>query len=89
MKITVARSAGLCFGVNRAINIVEELLDEGKKVCMLGPIIHNPQKVQEFEKRGVTIAETPEDVDKDSVLVIRAHGIPESTEEREPHSSLP
>ena len=82
MKITVAKSAGLCFGVNRAINIVEELLDEGKKVCTLGPIIHNPQKVQEFEKRGVTIAETPEDVDKDSVLVIRAHGIPESTEEK-------
>lgn len=82
MKITVAKSAGLCFGVNRAINIVEELLDEGKKVCTLGPIIHNPQKVHEFEERGVTIADSPEDADKNSVLVIRAHGIPESTENK-------
>ena len=80
MKITVAKSAGLCFGVNRAINIVEELLDEGKSVFTLGPIIHNPQKVREFEERGVKIAETPQDVDENSVLVIRAHGIPESTE---------
>ena len=80
MKITVAKSAGLCFGVNRAINIVEELLDEGKSVFTLGPIIHNPQKVREFEERGVKIAETPQDVDEKSVLVIRAHGIPESTE---------
>ena len=82
MKITVAKSAGLCFGVNRAINIVEELLDEGKKVCTLGPIIHNPQKVHEFEERGVTIARTPEEADENSVLVIRAHGIPESTEQK-------
>ena len=72
MKITVAKSAGLCFGVNRAINIVEELLDEGKSVFTLGPIIHNPQKVREFEERGVKIAETPQDVDENSVLVIRS-----------------
>ena len=82
MKITVARSAGLCFGVNRAIEIVEKLLDEGKKVCTLGPIIHNPQKVREFEQRGVTIADTPENADKNSVLVIRAHGIPAYVEEK-------
>ena len=81
MKITVAKSAGLCFGVNRAINIVEELQKKKKKVCTLGPIIHNPQKVHEFEERGVTIAETPENADKNAVLVIRAHGIPASTEE--------
>ena len=80
MKITVAKSAGLCFGVNRAINIVEELLDEGKSVFTLGPIIHNPQKVREFEERGVKIARTPQDVDENSVLVIRAHGIPRSAE---------
>ena len=80
MKITVAKSAGLCFGVNRAINIVEELLDEGKSVFTLGPIIHNPQKVREFEERGVKIARTPQDVDENSVLVIRAHGIPRSVE---------
>lgn len=82
MKITVAKSAGLCFGVNRAINIVEELLNDGQQVCTFGPIIHNPQKVHEFEKRGVKIAEKLEDVPKNTTLVIRAHGVPSSTEEK-------
>ncbi len=82
MKITVAKSAGYCFGVSRAVNIVEELLDKGEKVCTLGPIIHNPQKVREFEARGVKTAETPEQADKNSILVIRAHGIPSQTEEK-------
>ncbi len=82
MKITVAKSAGLCFGVNRAIRIVEELLDAGQRVYTLGPIIHNPQKVREFEERGVKIAEIPEDIDKNATLVIRAHGIPAATEEK-------
>ena len=82
MKITVAKSAGYCFGVSRAVNMVEELLDKGEKVCTLGPIIHNPQKVREFEERGVKTAETPEEADKNSILVIRAHGIPSQTEEK-------
>lgn len=41
--ITVAKTAGFCFGVNRAIEIVNRLLDQGKRVYTLGPIIHNPQ----------------------------------------------
>ena len=82
MKVTVAKSAGYCFGVSRAVNIVEELLDSGEKVCTLGPIIHNPQKVREFEERGVKTAETPEEADRNAVLVIRAHGIPSQTEEK-------
>ena len=48
MKITVAKSAGFCFGVNRAVQMVFGLLDEGKQVCTLGPIIHNPQTLQEL-----------------------------------------
>ena len=81
MSITVAQSAGLCFGVSRAIRMVEELLDEGKQVCTLGPIIHNPQKVAEFEQRGVRIVAEPAQVSEKEVLVIRAHGIPSATEE--------
>ena len=46
MKITLASSAGFCFGVKRAVETVERLLDEGKTVATLGPIIHNPQVVQ-------------------------------------------
>lgn len=55
MSVTLAKTAGFCFGVNRAVNLVYELLDQGKQVATLGPIIHNPQLVEELEKRGVRI----------------------------------
>ena len=55
--ITVAKTAGFCFGVDRAVNLVYELLESGKKVCTLGPIIHNPQLVGELIARGVIIAD--------------------------------
>ena len=74
--ITLAESAGFCFGVNRAIELVNSLLDNGNKVCTLGPIIHNEQVVQQLGDRGVVIAETPDDVPPDHVLVIRSHGVP-------------
>lgn len=75
MKITVASSAGFCFGVNRAVNLVDELLREGRKVCTLGPIIHNPQTLAELSARGVTIADRVSDAPEDAVLVIRSHGV--------------
>lgn len=75
MEITVAKSAGFCFGVDRAVKKVYELLDKGKKVYTLGPIIHNPQLVTSLSKRGVIIASKPSDVDNDAVLVIRSHGV--------------
>ncbi len=78
MKITLAKTAGFCFGVNRAVNTVYELLDDNKKVCTLGPIIHNPQLVCELEKRGVRTVENPLDVKADETLVIRSHGVPRS-----------
>ncbi len=58
-NITVAKTAGFCFGVNRAIEIVNRLLDQGKQVYTLGPIIHNPQMVAALEQRGVTIVSEP------------------------------
>lgn len=78
MKITLAKTAGFCFGVNRAVNMVYELLDSGKKVSTLGPIIHNPQLVTELERRGVKIVDSPSENQKDEVLVIRSHGVPQS-----------
>jgi (E)-4-hydroxy-3-methyl-but-2-enyl pyrophosphate reductase len=75
MQITVASSAGFCFGVNRAVKMVSELLDAGKKVCTLGPIIHNPQTLKEFEERGVTIAHHVAEAPQDATLVIRSHGV--------------
>ena len=78
MQITVASSAGFCFGVNRAVNMVSKLLDEGKKVCTLGPIIHNPQTLSDFAARGVTVAQSVAEAPKDATLVIRSHGVGQS-----------
>ena len=75
MKIIVARSAGFCFGVNRAVEMVNELLNQGKKVCTLGPIIHNPQTLAQLEARGVKIVENPGQVPPDATMVIRSHGV--------------
>ena len=75
MKITVAKTAGFCFGVDRAIQLVYQLADEGKKVCTLGPIIHNPQVVEDLSKKGVRIVSAPEEVKPEETLVIRSHGV--------------
>ena len=75
MKITLAKTAGFCFGVNKAVQTVYDLLEQGKKVCTLGPIIHNPQLVADLEARGVRIVNSPNEVTKDETLVIRSHGV--------------
>ena len=76
MSITVAKSAGFCFGVNRAINIVNSLLDKNVKVSTLGPIIHNMEVVNELESRGCKAVDNIDEVEKDATLVIRSHGVP-------------
>ena len=75
MKITLAKTAGFCFGVNKAVQTVYDLLEQGKKVCTLGPIIHNPQLVADLEARGVRIVNSPNEVTKGETLVIRSHGV--------------
>lgn len=75
----MAKSAGFCFGVNRAVQMVSNLLDQGKRVATLGPIIHNPQIINSFSSRGVRIVDRPEEVLPKEVLVIRSHGVPQKT----------
>ncbi len=75
MSIKKADSAGFCFGVNRAINIVNELLEQGIRVCTLGPIIHNMEMVRELEQRGCVPVESIDELTGDSTLVIRSHGV--------------
>lgn len=76
MSITVAKSAGFCFGVNRAINIVNNLLDKNVKVSTLGPIIHNMEVVNELESRGCKAVSSIDEVENGATLVIRSHGVP-------------
>lgn len=75
MQIKLAKTAGFCFGVNRAVNIVYKLLEQGKSVATLGPIIHNTEMVKELESKGVKTVECVEDTPKNSTLVIRSHGV--------------
>lgn len=76
MKITVAKTAGFCFGVNRAVSMVEELADKGNRVCTLGPIIHNEQLVGQLMEKGVRVIKSPKEAGKGDTLVIRSHGVP-------------
>ena len=84
MEITVAKTAGFCFGVKRAVEQVEEQLRQGKKVYTYGPIIHNEEVVRDFEQKGVSIL-NPEDewesVEK-GTIVIRSHGVTRAEQEK-------
>ncbi len=77
MKVIVAKTAGFCWGVKRAMDAVLEASarNDGQTVQTLGPLIHNPQALELIGKRGVAVAEAPDKVASGTV-VIRAHGIP-------------
>lgn len=75
MKITLAKTAGFCFGVNRAVNMLYDLVADGVNVCTLGPIIHNPQVVADLESKGVNIIDNINDADSSKKVVIRTHGV--------------
>lgn len=75
MEIIKAKTAGFCFGVNRAVQLTYDLLARGVRVATLGPLIHNPQCVADLEKKGAVIAGTPADVPDGCEVVIRSHGV--------------
>lgn len=73
--IQIAEQAGYCFGVRRALDLAkEQLAREGKKVYSIGPIIHNPQVVEEFRKKGLIPIDSLEGIDE-GVLLLRSHGV--------------
>ena len=78
MSIRKAESAGFCFGVNRAITIVGDLIRDGERVCTLGPIIHNMEVVRELKEHGCRPVESIDEVQPGEILVIRSHGVPKS-----------
>ena len=82
LTIRVAKSAGFCFGVSRAVGMVEGMLDRGERVCTLGPVIHNPRLVAELGARGAAVVDMPEQVPPGTAAVIRSHGVPRETYDR-------
>lgn len=76
MNIIIAKNAGFCFGVKRAVNMAyaQSEISSGK-VFSYGPIVHNPQVVSELESKGVYSVDNI-DLSKDSNIIIRSHGVP-------------
>src|SRR5918997_682474 len=71
----LAEEYGFCFGVERAVEMVEDALSQGATVRTLGPLIHNTQEIQRLESHGVATIEKPSDVEGEVTAVIRAHGV--------------
>ena len=76
MRIILAKNSGFCFGVKRAIDMTEEALSQKKKnIFSLGPLIHNSQVVDKYEKQGLKVLESIDHI-QDGNVIIRAHGVP-------------
>jgi len=75
-EIIVAKHSGFCFGVKRAMNIIEEVAREniGSNVYTLGPIIHNPQTVEKLAKKGISVLKSTSEI-KEGVVILRTHGV--------------
>lgn len=82
MEIKVAKTAGFCYGVKRAVDNVYSEIEKGKKIATLGPLIHNRQVIEDLASKGVFSYNNPEDIPEDHTIVIRAHGVGKSIYER-------
>lgn len=91
MEVMRADTAGFCMGVSLALRKLEEALESydkkgfsrpERRICTLGPIIHNPQVLSDFSSRGVVCISSPEDAMPGDMVLIRAHGITRTDEDR-------
>lgn len=84
MNIRVAKTAGFCFGVNNAVKMAFDAAEKykGKRIFTLGPLIHNDAVIERLEKSGVFVAESADQITKDDVVIIRAHGTTPETLEK-------
>lgn len=89
MRVELAETAGFCFGVDRAVSAVYQLLEEGKRAATLGAIIHNPQVTGDLADRGVVTVTDPAETPEGCTLVIRSHGVPREVEERIEQLGIP
>jgi (E)-4-hydroxy-3-methyl-but-2-enyl pyrophosphate reductase len=75
MEVLLAEEYGFCFGVERAVDMVEDALADGGQIRSLGALIHNSQEMQRLEAKGVTTINSPVEADAGATAVIRAHGV--------------
>ena len=80
MQVELAKSAGFCFGVQRAVDTVYKQIDENKteKIYTYGPIIHNEEVIKDMKKKGVEVIPSEEELAniKSGIVIIRSHGVP-------------
>lgn len=84
MEVTLAKSAGFCFGVKRAVETVYKEIEKGNKVYTYGPIIHNDEVVKDLESKGVHVVhsfEEMKDIEK-GIMIIRSHGVSKAEYDR-------
>ena len=81
-EVFKAKRAGFCYGVRRAVDLIENEISRDEKICTLGPIIHNTQYVDSLKKKGVTIINTPEQNFENRRVIIRSHGVGRSIYKR-------
>jgi len=76
MKIVLAKEIGFCSGVKNSVNLTKTVLKTDKKrIYMLGPIVHNLQVIEMFQKEGVKIVDSIEEIPEGSTVITRAHGV--------------
>ena len=78
MEVIVAKTAGFCFGVKRAVEQVYEQIEKAERpVYTFGPIIHNEQVVEDLAQKGVRVIDTEEELEavRDAIVIIRSHGV--------------
>jgi 4-hydroxy-3-methylbut-2-enyl diphosphate reductase len=75
MRVLLADEYGFCFGVERAVEMVEEAIQEGDSVRALGPLIHNDQEMSRLAAQGVATISEPVQIQRGQTAVIRAHGV--------------
>ena len=75
MPVWVAKTAGFCFGVHRAVDLAYQMAGETRKVCTLGPIIHNTFVTQDLARKGVRVVKTVCEIEPGETVIIRSHGV--------------
>ncbi len=82
MKVQLAKTAGFCFGVKRAVDTVYEQVKKhkGKRIYTFGPIIHNEEVIKDIERHGVTVLNSIKELEelREGIVIIRSHGVAKS-----------
>ena len=74
MEVIRAKHAGVCYGVERALDMANAAMLDDEDTYTLGPLIHNPKVVEELDANGVHVAASPDDV-QEGIVIIRSHGV--------------